>query len=168
MPPAYVLPQALTVQPQNNRVPPFELTVRFSDGALVDQEYQPGGTNALWTLVGTVARLTERIVFAIDRRDTDLHLVGYGDTAHGYCLLQFTGDPWIDILGTSTIDPDRLDLVEITDPRWGFTFFVPTVAFTGFEDMVRLGTAALQEGSLTEHIRFSQRFADLGLPDGYC
>ena len=160
-------PQSVGALPQDNRIPAFGIKVDFAEGALAEHCYRLGNSNALWALVGASASLEETVFFEVEREDAALKFQGYGYQQQ-FCLFQDTYQHEIRILGSPVIDHENLDLRQICDIRWELTYFIPRAAFYDFHTMIRLGTRSLQSGVLGENLAFSQAFADLGLPDGYC
>lgn len=163
----YELPQSLIVLPKDNKIPPFGLTIDFAEGAFADHYFAPNNVNDLWALLGGAFSLLPKIFFEIERKDSQLKFQGFGNE-HGFCLFQDTYKHEILIFGQPSINEENSDLLQIWDDRWGLTYFLPRTALVDFEKMVMLGNQVLQTGKLPEHIAFSQKFTDLGLPEGYC
>jgi len=147
--------------------PAYSKKIEFGSGNLVGTTYKPSCLLDLWKLVGYLWEMEGSIFFEIEREDPELKIQGYGDK-NGFCLFQDTYNHEIKIIGMSHIDKNNLDLVQITDDRWGLTYFLPKKAFIDFAKLVEVGNMNLQRGKLQEYIPLSQTFNDLGLPDGYC
>lgn len=174
------LPQSWEQGVDGNKIPKHKLLLEFDRGNTSKGNYLASGPFTLFALLGVVASVEKEFLFEIKRLDLPhqekpeelpndhFSLLGYFfeqkfiifDYNHEKIEVHFFRDPKIDF--------DNLDLVELRDCRWDLGYFIPKSAFMNFEEMTLLANDILQAGKMPEnHMPFSQRLPDLGLPNDY-
>lgn len=151
----------------NNIKSSFAISVNFSDDVIESREFGSADLESFFQLIEQASEKNSEMFFELQLEGSEL-LLQVSCQNSSFCIFQDPYDSKIYIHGSKLDSEVRPEFIQVWNNRWPLTYFLPLASFINYEEFKKSVAEILVLGRLETYFEFSQRFSDLGLPEGYC